>query len=277
MEHVIYFAGGCFWGVEKFMSSLPGVVQATSGYANSILENPAYEQVKTGNTQARECVLVSYDSTKISLKTLVFSYFLIVDPTVENKQGHDIGSQYQAGIYFNNEKDLEVIQEVVEIEKERVDTFKVEIKALENFYEAEQYHQKYLDKNPQGYCHVPFEMMKKARELKIDAGKYQKPSAEIAANKIAQHKMRLNKDVASEHDGVYVDVVTGEPLFEGIDIVCETKDEIFFQKPIDGFVVIDKAGDLFSRVGNIFLGKMSQYQDIEVYKISKEAVVNQVN
>jgi len=170
---VIYLAGGCFWGLEKYMSLIKGVVKVTSGYANGNKENPTYKEVCRGDTEFRECVKVEYDD--VSLETLLYAFFRVIDPTIKNRQGNDIGSQYQSGIYYLDKKSKEIIDKVVSIEKKRVSNFEVEIKPLLNFYEAESYHQNYLDKNPNGYCHIDFRMFEMAESLIVDAKDYYYP------------------------------------------------------------------------------------------------------
>lgn len=162
---VIYLAGGCFWGVEKLVQSIPGVVEGTSGYANGSFENPTYEEVKKGNTNFRETVRVEYDSSRVSLKTILVAYFAVVDPSVENQQGNDIGSQYQTGIYYSDAESMAIVDEVVKQEKAKVDVFKVEISPLLSFYDAEEYHQNYLDKHPTGYCHISSDELEKVKRI----------------------------------------------------------------------------------------------------------------
>lgn len=162
---VIYLAGGCFWGVERLVQSIPGVLDGTSGYANGILENPTYEEVKKGKTEYRETVRVEYDPSVVKLKTILKAYFAVVDTTVENRQGEDVGSQYQTGIYYADEEAMQLVEEVVEQEKAKVADFKVEVGPLVNFYDAEEYHQNYLDKNPTGYCHISSEELIKVKKI----------------------------------------------------------------------------------------------------------------
>ena len=107
---VIYFAGGCFWGMEKLMSMVPGVVDAMSGYANGHVVEPSYEQVCAGMTGHKETVRVAYDPQKVSLEGLVFLFFSVIDTTVENRQGNDVGEQYQTGVFYENPDDGEIIQ-----------------------------------------------------------------------------------------------------------------------------------------------------------------------
>ncbi len=150
----IYFAGGCFWGIEHMMSLVPGVKEAESGYANGTTENPDYRSVSAGDTGHRETVKVSYDPALVTLEELTGLFFSAIDPTVENRQGNDIGSQYQTGIYYEDEADGEIIRALAEQEKQKHSAFMVEITPLTSFWKAEDYHQDYLVKNPGGYCHI---------------------------------------------------------------------------------------------------------------------------
>jgi len=123
---VIYFAGGCFWGVEKLMQSIRGVVAATSGYANGKADIvPTYDLVVTGETGYRETVRVEYKPDQVSLDALVFAYYQVIDPTVENAQGYDIGTQYQTGIYYTSDESKSTVERVTEIVKERYEEFVV--------------------------------------------------------------------------------------------------------------------------------------------------------
>ena len=117
-ENVIYLAGGCFWGLEQLMQSIPGVLDAESGYANGTCEADAdYQTVCTGNTGFRETVRVEYDPGQVSLDALLLAYFYVIDPTVENRQGNDVGSQYQTGVYYTNESAKETVERIAEIER----------------------------------------------------------------------------------------------------------------------------------------------------------------
>ena len=161
---VIYFAGGCFWGVEHMMSLVPGVIAARSGYANGTVENPDYRTVVTGTTGHRETVEVTYNPDLVTLEELVGLFFSSIDPTVQNRQGNDVGTQYQTGIYYRDEADGQVISRLAEAEKGKHSAFHVEIAPLTAFYEAEDYHQDYLIKNPGGYCHLTTADFDRARE-----------------------------------------------------------------------------------------------------------------
>ena len=170
-ENVIYLAGGCFWGMEQLMQSIPGVIDAQSGYANGTCEADAnYPTVYKGNTGFRETVRVEYDPDQVSLDALLLAYFYVIDPTVENQQGNDRGSQYQTGVYYTNDKAKETVERIAEIERSHNEKFFVEIGPLKNYYPAEDYHQDYLEKNPGGYCHIPKAKMELFSKLRIDPG-----------------------------------------------------------------------------------------------------------
>lgn len=151
----IVFAGGCFWGVEEYFSRIPGVVSTRVGYANGTKENPTYEEVCTNTTGHAEACYVKYDENIISLSEILYKFWNIIDPTSLNKQGPDVGSQYRTGIYYIDKGDLPTILETYEEIKKRYSRPVVtEIEPLRVFYEAEEYHQKYLKKNPGGYYHI---------------------------------------------------------------------------------------------------------------------------
>ncbi|HZK33179.1 MAG TPA: peptide-methionine (S)-S-oxide reductase MsrA [Tissierellaceae bacterium] len=151
----IYLAGGCFWGVEEYISRIKGVIDTKVGYANGTKENPSYEQVCTGTTGHTETTYVKYDPNIVSLEELLNKFWNIIDPTLINRQGPDIGNQYRTGIYYTDKEDLKVINKTLEEEKNKYNKpIATEIMSLKSFYEAEEYHQDYLKKNPGGYCHI---------------------------------------------------------------------------------------------------------------------------
>lgn len=163
----IYLAGGCFWGVQHFLSLIDGVTSTTVGYANSDIDNPAYEDLKSHRCLAAETVEVVYDETRAPLEDILKMFLAIIDPTMVDQQGHDIGHQYRTGIYYTDQEDLEVISAAIEgIRPEYDKPIVTEVLPLENFFVAEEYHQDYLIKNPEGYCHLgkeAFELAKKYR------------------------------------------------------------------------------------------------------------------
>jgi len=157
-RQTIYLAGGCFWGVQKYLDQFDGVLSTVVGYANGPSRAPSYREVCDGSGHA-ESVRVEFDAEIISLTQLLERYFLVIDPLSIDRQGNDIGRQYRTGIYYTDTKQLPEIKAVACSHEEKLGrTLAVEILPLLNFYRAEEYHQKYLEKNPGGYCHIPSRM-----------------------------------------------------------------------------------------------------------------------
>lgn len=157
---VIYLAGGCFWGVEAFISGLPGVAETSVGYANGMTENPTYQDVCSGGTGHAETVEARYDPDIVPLETILRAYFTIIDPISVNRQGNDRGTQYRTGVYYVRPEDEAIAAEVFKSMRQKyADPLAVELKPLENFSKAEEYHQKYLEKNPGGYCHIDLSVL----------------------------------------------------------------------------------------------------------------------
>ena len=160
----IYFAGGCFWGTEHYISQFEGVIKTEVGYANGNIPDPTYIQVYTDKTGYAECVKVVYDAEVISLATLCRLFFRSIDPLSLNRQGEDVGTRYRTGIYWDDEKDRYVVESVFgELQSEFDRPLALEICPLDCFYTAEEYHQKYLVKNPDGYCHLSLETLRFAK------------------------------------------------------------------------------------------------------------------
>lgn len=282
--HTIYLAGGCFWGLEAYMKELPGVYNTDVGYANGNTENPTYEQVCYDNTGHAETVKVVYDPSRISTEQLLDGFFKVVDPTSVNQQGNDHGSQYRSGIYYEDEADKAVAQSVAEKQQARyVSPIVTEILPLDNFYTAEEYHQDYLDKNPGGYCHINLnDAAEFIEEEGLDTSKfsslirpedYPVPSDEELKERLTdiQYRVARQGDTESPYSneyagnfekGVYVDVVTGEPLFSSEDKFESGCGWPSFSKPIVPEVVVEKADSSFnmlrtevrSRAGDTHLG-----------------------
>ncbi len=163
-EKEIYLAGGCFWGTEKYISGIQGVRSTSVGYANGNTENPTYQEVCHNNTGHAETVHVVYDPEKIDLAFILELYYDVINPVSVNKQGEDEGSQYRTGIYYIAEEDLPVIKASIEqLQKKYDKPIAIEVLPLKNYYLAEEYHQKYLDKNPTGYCHIRPDKFEKAK------------------------------------------------------------------------------------------------------------------
>ena len=151
----IYLAGGCFWGTQKFFDQFDGVIRTEVGYANGPDSAPTYQDVCKSSGHA-ETVLIEFDEDRMSLAGLLRYYFMVIDPVSVNRQGHDVGIQYRTGIYYTDPDMLPVIQEICGEEEAKIGApLAVEVEPLANFFTAVEYHQKYLDKNPGGYCHIP--------------------------------------------------------------------------------------------------------------------------
>ena len=164
----IYLAGGCFWGTEKYLANMNGIVKTDVGYANGNTENPTYKEVCHNNTGHAETVRVFYDPKIIRLEFILTLYYDVIDPTSVNRQGGDTGTQYRTGIYYADEQDLPIIQSSInELQSHHDKPIAIEVLPLRNYYIAEEYHQKYLDKNPNGYCHIrreKFDQVKLAKD-----------------------------------------------------------------------------------------------------------------
>lgn len=271
---VIYLAGGCFWGLEKLMQSIPGVVDVVSGYANGRADIvPTYERVIRGNTGYRETVRVEYEPNTVSLDALLFAYFQVIDPTIENAQGNDRGTQYQTGVYYTDATSQATVERIVAIEKERHADFVVEIEPLERFFDAEEYHQDYLDKNPLGYCHISPIEMQTISEMIVDPGDYPRPTDVQIREMLTdlQYRVTQNDDTEqafsnpfwdNHEKGIYVDVVTGEPLFSSKNKFDSGTGWPSFTQPIDENtvrLVADRSlamsrTEVRSRAGNSHLG-----------------------
>lgn len=155
----IYLAGGCFWGTQKFFDQFAGVLATQVGYANGPTENPSYQEVCRSSGHA-ETVRIVYDPEVVSLTQLLDWYFLTVDPTSYHRQGGDMGIQYRTGIYYTEPEQLPEIEARYALEQQKYKAkLLVELQPIENFYPAEEYHQKYLDKNPGGYCHISKDLL----------------------------------------------------------------------------------------------------------------------
>ena len=210
--------------MEEYFSRVSGVTDAVSGYANGRGETTKYELInQTGHA---ETVHVTYDANQISLKEILLHYFRIINPTSKNKQGNDVGTQYRTGVYYTDDKDLEVINQVFdEVAKKYDQPLAVEKEALKNFVVAEDYHQDYLKKNPNGYCHINLHL---AEVPLYEDSRFAPADVQKAKDKLTPLQYSVTQEKAterpftSEYDkfdqkGIYVDIVTGKPLFSSSD------------------------------------------------------------
>ncbi len=253
----IYLAGGCFWGVEAYMSRIAGVYDSVSGYANGKTENPSYENVLYDDTGHAETVKVVYDENQVSLEELLDKFFKVVDPTTLNKQGNDVGTQYRSGIYYVDESDASVIEnKITDLSNEYDEEIVVEVTPLDNFYLAEEYHQDYLEKNPNGYCHINLNAMNDTEDELIDEEDYPAPSEDVIKSTLSELEYNVTRNEGTErafsHElndnyevGIYVDIITGEPLFLSTDKYDSGTGWPSFTKPISDEVLIENA-DAFS-------------------------------
>ena len=211
-QQVIYLAGGCFWGVEAFISRLKGVNQTEVGYANGRDLAPTYEKVCTGRTGHAECVKVTYNPKIITLEEILENFFKIIDPYVLNRQGPDIGTQYRTGIYWQEDSQKTIVLKFLSA-KQKLSSKRIrtEAHAIGSFYPAEEYHQKYLEKNPQGYCHVDLNLIDDKEFDHLTKEEY-----EITQLSLTEAPFTNKYDDFFE-EGVYVDVVDGEVLFSSDD------------------------------------------------------------
>lgn len=225
----IYLAGGCFWGAEKYLSLIPGVISTSVGYANGHTQNPTYDEVCHNDTGHAETVMVEYDPAKISLTFLLELFYDAIDPTSVNKQGGDVGTQYRSGVYYVDGTDKDIILGSIALLQESCDKpVAIEVKPLVSFYTAEEYHQKYLNKNPGGYCHIGSARFEKARQAVDEATLYRQKDKNELRNSLTDIQFEVTQNGATEppftgeyfdkfDPGIYVDITTGEPLFVSTD------------------------------------------------------------
>ncbi|MFC0819855.1 bifunctional peptide-methionine (S)-S-oxide reductase MsrA/peptide-methionine (R)-S-oxide reductase MsrB [Moraxella marmotae] len=255
----IYLAGGCFWGLEAYFQRIDGVVDAVSGYANGKTANPTYEDVSHRHSGHAETVKVTYDADKLSLDDILQYYFRVIDPTSLNKQGNDRGEQYRTGVYYTDNAEQAIITAALAREQQKYSqAIVVENQPLQHFYEAEEYHQDYLIKNPNGYCHID---IKKADEplpnkggqtpkKGFDAATYHKPSDAELKKILTDEQYRVTQQSGTEYafsheydhlfaPGIYVDVVSGEPLFSSADKFNSGCGWPSFTRPINAAAVTE--------------------------------------
>ena len=216
----IYLAGGCFWGLEEYFSRIEGIKKTTVGYANGQVESTNYQLIH--QTDHAETVHLIYDEKRISLREILLYYFRVIDPLSVNKQGNDVGRQYRTGVYYTDQADKAVIEQVfVEQEKQLGQKIAVELEPLRHYVLAEDYHQDYLKKNPGGYCHIN---ANDAYQPLVDPGQYEKPTDAELKEQLSEEQYQVTQNSATERpfhnaynatfeEGIYVDVTTGEPLF----------------------------------------------------------------
>jgi peptide methionine sulfoxide reductase msrA/msrB len=269
----IYLAGGCFWGLQAYFDRINGIEYTNVGYANGAGDKTDYNSIK--ETGHAETVYVVYDPEKISLAELLKYYYAVIEPTALNRQGNDRGTQYRSGIYYVDEEDREVIDSVTSDEQEKYsEDILTEILPLENYVLAEDYHQGYLEKNPGGYCHIDLGKIPQEKPL-VNPGDYPGPSMEEIKEKLTELQFSITQESFTEspfsgeywenkESGLYVDIVTGEPLFSSMDKYDSGTGWPSFTRPIQWDVVTyhtDKSAgmeriEVRSRSGGSHLGHL---------------------
>ena len=218
---IAYFAGGCFWGLEEYFRRISGVTATRAGYAQSKTDSPSYEEVCSGRTDAAETVEVSYDPSMVRLETLTRLFYDIIDPFSVDRQSNDHGRQYRTGLYSNPAdpsyaSEMAVFHAVdAQVEARHGHKTAVEISSLKNFYPAEAYHQCYLEKNPDGYCHIdPMKIAHVSKRQKYIDRIYELDDLQYAVTQEAATEQPFTNAYDETFEpGIYVDIVSGEPLF----------------------------------------------------------------
>ncbi len=252
MKKELYLAGGCFWGTEQYLSGIPGVLSTEVGYANGNTPSPTYEEVCRSNTGHAETVKVIYDDDQVSLPFLLDLYYEVVNPVSINRQGGDIGRQYRTGIYYTDRADEAPIRvSIAALQKNYREKIAIEVRPLENYYPAEAYHQKYLEKNPGGYCHIAPSKFDQARRSADPGKRFVKPSPEELRARLTNLQFSVTQENATEspfqneyfdefREGIYVDITTGAPLFVSHDKFESGCGWPSFSRPIDAKLISTK-------------------------------------
>ena len=269
----IWLAGGCFWGVEAYFSRLEGVLHTEVGYANGRGARPSYEEIAaTGHVEA---VQITYNPPEMNLERLLEHFFKIIDPTSKNRQGNDSGTQYRTGIYSRDPGELEQARAfVAAMQKKYRKPIVTEVLPLENYHPAEEYHQDYLEKNPGGYCHIALSSLPDKRKPETTR-LYGKPGPEELKKNLSQEQYRVTQLDATEPPfenaywdhharGIYVDVVTGEPLFLSSDKYDSGTGWPSFTRPVERGAIVEREDrsrtmirtEVRSRAGDSHLGHL---------------------
>ena len=281
MQETIYLAGGCFWGTEQYMESIEGVISTRVGYAlgkKDDREPPlpkivTYEEVCNGIGHA-ETVEVVFDGKKITLSQILKEYAYTIDPTSLGRQGMDVGVQYRTGVYYTEDGQKPTIEAfLLELQKEYDRPVVIEVYPLLQFIAAEEYHQKYLTKNPTGYCHINYTSIEKKKKKIVDPSNYIKPEKSVLKEALTPVQYAVTQENGTEapftnafwqtqEEGLYVDITTGEPLFTSKDKFQSSCGWPAFAKPLDPNTVLEYDDlshnmvrtEVRSQAGNAHLG-----------------------
>lgn len=275
----IHLAGGCFWGLEAYFSRINGILDAASGYANGRDENvPSYEEVIAGSDHA-ETVRLIFDENHISLADILRHWLRVIDPTSINRQGNDCGRQYRTAVYWTDAAQLPIIRAVFDEEQlHHARPLAIEVEKLRHFHLAEDYHQDYLDKNPNGYCHIDLNMAAlplhapqprpKMASAVLGVGhdlshfghihnprhprNWPRPADAALRHALTPEQWRITQENGTERPhssdldaqfapGIYVDVSSGQPLFSSRDKFDAGCGWPSFARPIDAAALIERA------------------------------------
>jgi len=264
-----YFAGGCFWCVESNYEKVHGVIDVISGYSGGNIKNPTYKQVASGQTKYIESVEVIYDSNKISYNDLLVELWHLIDPTDVNGSFVDRGKQYRSAIFYTNDEEKSLAEKSIAeltLSGRYNKPIVTEIIPFNTFYKAEEYHQDYYKKNPIRYKYYRYrsgrdqylegfwgdDLHKRAKNTKIsNQGKYMKPSEQELKQKLTDLQYDVTQKEGTEQPfqntywdnkkaGIYVDIVSGEPLFSSIDKYDSKTGWPSFSQPIETMAVTEK-------------------------------------
>ncbi|QNM93772.1 peptide-methionine (S)-S-oxide reductase MsrA [Mycoplasma sp. Pen4] len=256
-DKTIILAGGCFWGVQAYFKKLPGVINTKVAYANGLTKQTSYKELKL--TEHAEVVVINYNPNIVSLPEIILRFLSIIDPYSLNKQGEDEGLQYRTGIYYTDATDVKVIDYVLDTYVKQHDNKKlaVEVEELKNLIDAEDYHQDYLDKNPNGYCHINVMALYQnfcnvVKKVSID---------EINNFSFASLSFNLPLD----QEGIFVDKISKQPLFSSNDKLREENEYVVFLKPIvtDAITVQNVVDvlEIYSSIQQLHIGHVKQVED----------------
>ena len=252
----IYLAGGCFWGVQKYFDQFDGVIETETGYANGDTEDPTYREVCEGAGHA-ETVKITYDEEVLPTEKLLGYFFDVIDPLAVNKQGPDVGVQYRTGIYFDAEAATDPVfmadvkAACIKATEEAGAPLATELGYLQNYWTAEEYHQKYLDKNPGGYCHIPREKMRMVAEEKA-AYKREFPDLPILVILPMNDERKEQLEMAAE-EGVKARAAMEDreglpPKWQPV-FTYTTEEDLMPEDLLEAKVVIGNAPPAFYRAG----------------------------
>ncbi len=270
----LYLAGGCFWGLERYFWDINGILETQVGYANGKTNNPSYEDVCYRGTGHAETVKIIYNPIVIGLELILTLYYDAIDPTAVNRQGGDRGTQYRTGIYYTDIQDKDIIdRSIQDLSMKNTKPIAIEVLPLINYSPAEEYHQKYLLKNPNGYCHIGNDKIKKAKETAVKSKIFKKLSRKELKAVLSDRQYNVTQNNQTEppfqneyfdnhRQGIYIDITTGEPLFISNDKFDSGCGWPSFSKPISNDLILKitdrtfgmKRTEVRSKTGDAHLG-----------------------